>query len=282
MTSSILYVAWDTETTGLDPLQHDIIQLAAVCVSGSFETLIKSKVEVPVSASKVHGIYSKDLEFAPSLQDALKTFIEYLNNQIQKSNASTVILLGHNSWKFDDPYLAAALLSIYDFDKVEEIFSNLNAEFLTADTMEAARKTLKSNTRISLKLIDLLKHFTGRALHNAHTAKADAEAVLTLLPYVKHNLENKKWLESAMESLRRRYNNKILKYPTFTSEIGKKIKHPKKTIQIQFNKEGRREKSKQNLICAQCGAKTSRYFHHDCALAIHVHKEFECYNYSAY
>ena len=285
--SSTTYVAWDIETTGFDPFNNEILQIGAVGSQGTFETLVKIMKGIPSDASKVHNIYMKDVQSAPSLKEALDKFFKFIEEEVKKTEATTLVLLGHNSWVFDDVYLVAAFLSIYTAAQTEHFLSKLNVKILSADTKKAFKAKHKlNNVKISANLTNALHYSTGETLEHAHTAIADAEAVYKLLPYVQENLEYRSFLEAAVEALQRRYKNKLEKKPAFSNEITKNLllfqKNQLTTCEKQDGKrkteyadlepyytgetlcEAPRKKTNKNLYCEKCLKVVSRFFAHEC------------------
>lgn len=104
------YIVWDLETSGLDPLNNHILEVAVAVVRAdivvdSWSSLLKFDGEIDPRAQEVHGI-SKEMcntEGAPAI-DVLSRLIEY----IRSSEAHVT----HNGTKFDIPFLYNALKSL--------------------------------------------------------------------------------------------------------------------------------------------------------------------------
>lgn len=60
----------DTETTGIDDAA-EIVEIAIINASGTlqFSSLVKPSVSIPEGASKIHGIYDQDVQFAPTWRE---------------------------------------------------------------------------------------------------------------------------------------------------------------------------------------------------------------------
>jgi len=92
---SLLYTAFDTETTGLQPSNGDeIIQIGALHVvdghlqaGHAFEALIDPKRPINPESEKVHGITSAMLAGKPTIATVLPQFREFCGDSV---------LLGHN------------------------------------------------------------------------------------------------------------------------------------------------------------------------------------------
>lgn len=77
-----LFRVIDVETTGLDPRSDSVVELAWAIMLGSGtvlsagSTLINPGRPIPDEASRVHNIYDRDVEGAPSLDDAVSQYEE--------------------------------------------------------------------------------------------------------------------------------------------------------------------------------------------------------------
>ena len=122
--SRLVAVAFDLETTGLDPARDEIVQIGAVRIVGgrllrgeSFEQLVDPGRPVPPSSTRFHGLTDAMLEGAPPPAIALARFKTFLGD---------AILIAHNAAfdvaflrrkeelagvRFDNPVLDTLLLS---------------------------------------------------------------------------------------------------------------------------------------------------------------------------
>lgn len=104
------YVAFDFETTGIDPRRNHIVEIGAVRISGEglligeFNSLVRPNRKV--SASEIHGIKEADVSGAPSFSEILPAFVEFIDG---------AILVAHNA-TFDVGFLESELsqLGIHD------------------------------------------------------------------------------------------------------------------------------------------------------------------------
>jgi DNA polymerase-3 subunit epsilon len=85
---------FDTETTGLDPVQDEIISIGAVRVLGgrllrqeTFDRLVDPGRSVPPRSVAVHGISTSMVRGQPSIDDVLPLFARF---------AEDTVLVGHN------------------------------------------------------------------------------------------------------------------------------------------------------------------------------------------
>ncbi len=104
------FIAFDVETTGLDPIMDRIIEISAVVFEDfiptqSFSTLINPGRPIPLAASKVNGIQDFDVASAPNEHDAILSFCNYIG---QDALNGDIVLVAHNAL-FDIKFLLYAL-----------------------------------------------------------------------------------------------------------------------------------------------------------------------------
>jgi len=154
------YVAFDFETTGVDPGRNHIIEIGAVRFSseGVFTREFNSLVRPigKVSASEIHGIREGDVLGAPSFSEILPTFVEFIDG---------AVLVAHNA-TFDIGFLESELsqLGIHD-SEVEAIC-----------TMRLFGSMFPSGPR---RLVECLEFF-GIEVGAAHQALDDAQMTAKL------------------------------------------------------------------------------------------------------
>ncbi len=93
-------VFFDLETTGVYVTHDAPVQIAGICdkdgeIVSSFNRLARTNVTISPQASKVHGIYKKDLENEDSEPTVIKDFIRWLYE------VKCDLLVGYNSKAFD-------------------------------------------------------------------------------------------------------------------------------------------------------------------------------------
>ncbi len=101
----VTLIIFDLETTGLRPCQHEIIQIAAVKVKNGewgkaelFDSYVRPERRVPSFITKLTGITQAEVAHAPTPQDVLKRFSEFVGK-----NAT---LIAHNGLRFDMRFIA--------------------------------------------------------------------------------------------------------------------------------------------------------------------------------
>lgn len=101
-----IFVAFDTETTGLDPAKNSIIEIAGARFLGNgqeiarFATLANPGVAISQEVTQIHGIDNSMVARAPDSGHACRQFTGWIG--------PTDILVAHNA-SFDVAFLAAEL-----------------------------------------------------------------------------------------------------------------------------------------------------------------------------
>ena len=109
----VTFVAFDIETTGLDPEREDILELAGVRFTlerksdglaskemGRYQSLVKPRKLIPEEATRIHGITDAMVENAPEAKPVLQAFFRFCG--------LSSILVAHNA-SFDASFLAKAM-----------------------------------------------------------------------------------------------------------------------------------------------------------------------------
>jgi len=174
-------IVFDTETTGfpvregrLDQ-QPYIVQFAAI--EGELDDekkyqeiarhnlLIRPRVSIPFSASQVHGIYDKDVEDAPYLEEKIDTIMALLNG--------ADIVIGHNV-SYDEEILG------YELERMGRMGEYTPAQVIC--TMKSSTEYCKLQGRgfsyKPPKLAELHKFLCDEWFEGAHDAMIDVEATM--------------------------------------------------------------------------------------------------------
>lgn len=92
-------IVYDIETIGSNPKYAEVLEIAAMKLNSSgnpveqYHSLVKPKGAIPRSASKIHGIYDKDVKLARPIEEILPEFLDFIKDGI---------LVGHNIGMFDN------------------------------------------------------------------------------------------------------------------------------------------------------------------------------------
>lgn len=98
-----MIIVLDTETTGTDPTQDCVVELAGAVIEGPlrYDTLVKPTRSIPPEASAVHHLTDADFnEAMPTLEEAWREMETKLGNE------PPVILAAHNA-PFDASFIGA-------------------------------------------------------------------------------------------------------------------------------------------------------------------------------
>ncbi|HJT58736.1 MAG TPA: exonuclease domain-containing protein [Ktedonobacteraceae bacterium] len=155
------FVILDTETTGLRPGHHRVIEIAGIRmhggeVAGSFQSLVNPGTRLPTFIVQFTGITQEMVEKAPKAHEVLPDFLHFIDG---------AILVGHNLG-FDIGFLSyEAQLLGYDFP-IDGL-----------DTIPLARRFLPALRRFKLDYVaDHLKIPT----QNRHRALGDARVTAAI------------------------------------------------------------------------------------------------------
>lgn len=78
-----IFVAIDVETTGLSPMENELIEVSAIKYEGakkidSFTTLIKPKMPIPYYITKITGISNQMVKSAPEVEKIIPELIKFI------------------------------------------------------------------------------------------------------------------------------------------------------------------------------------------------------------
>ena len=212
-------VSIDTETTGLDPLRDEIIEVAAVRYKGGikidvYNSFVRPQGEVPHYIEYLTDITSAQLKNAPDIAPVLKELKTFIGNSV---------IVGQNT-KFDLDFINTKLIEINELPL-------LNAWW---DTGELGRIYLPFTS--NHKLFTLCAEFgieMGKTHRAINDSIATAELFYSLVEYILSNygvavnarvleLSRQTQLDSNLTSLM----DLIVDYQRKYSLVGLKPKHP--------------------------------------------------------
>lgn len=156
-------VFFDLETTGINVSKDRIVEICVLKVMPDGTETIKTwrvnpTIPIPEGASKVHGIYDKDVANEPTFAQLGVEISQFIGNSD---------LAGYNSNKFDVPLLVEEFLRAdIDFDVKKRKLVDVQVVFFKKEprTLTAA-----------------YKFYCEKELENAHTAEADVLATYEVL-----------------------------------------------------------------------------------------------------
>lgn len=205
------YTVVDVETTGLDRVNDRIVEIGILQVEngeivGKHSTMINPGIHIKEDASKVNGIYDKDVEKAPNYQAVAPIVADLLLGQT---------IIGHN----------------VDFDRafVGNLLDTIEAEgtIKYIDTLAFSRNVLKElpadQRPENYKLQTLAKYFDV-SIGDAHRALADTITTHMVFEKCKEAARKQaEWKALERKEQRRRekeaWNTKFEKSPLLNKNI---------------------------------------------------------------
>lgn len=151
------YVAFDLETTGIDPDFHRIIEIGAVRFKhfepvAQYNQLVNPEMAIPPDAQQVHGISQEMVADKPVIKQVLGTFADFCDDSP---------LVAHNA-RFDFRFMLAAV----------KMHSSRAPSGRVIDTFSLAKRVLPGVH--NYKLETLIRHY-GIESGTFHRAAEDAE-----------------------------------------------------------------------------------------------------------
>jgi DNA polymerase III epsilon subunit family exonuclease len=115
-----IFVAFDTETTGLQPGFHQLVEIGAVKFKGDevideFQSLINPERDIPPEVIAIHGITSDMVSNAPHAAEVMPAFINFIED---------APLLAHNA-PFDESFISFNLQNINGEQPENPIYDTL-------------------------------------------------------------------------------------------------------------------------------------------------------------
>jgi len=165
-----VFCVLDTETTGLSPRSGDrIVEIAVYKIdlsngyrlSDKYVKLINPERYIPLSVSKIHGIYDYHVEKAPKFFEICESFLEFIGNNI---------LVIQNA-PFDLSFLNNEL----------RLCSHLSLDNEIIDTISMSWKVFRGHTRHNLDSIcQRLNINTAVQRH-----RAEGDVIITAEAFIK-------------------------------------------------------------------------------------------------
>lgn len=181
------FIAFDVETTGLNPASDRIVEIGAVLfVDGvpvkSFGTLVNPRIKISPSAAAINNITNNMLRRAPSEKEVYSQLLKFLGDALH----GQIIMCAHNA-DFDFGFLRNTLSRLgYDPRNIRYV-----------DTLSLSRKYIKGIRNYKLATVG---EYFGLKNDTAHRAEADAELcgkiLCGILNIIKGSMEER--LEKSM------------------------------------------------------------------------------------
>lgn len=156
-------VILDLEATGLNIGSDRIVEIALLKVypNGNRESKVfklNPTIPIPLEASKIHGIYDKDVEDCPTFKDLSRDLNAFLGG---------CDLAGYNSNKYDVPLL------IEEFTRCDVHFDITARKLIDVQNIfhKMEQRTLAA----------AYQFYCNKGLENAHSAESDANATYEVL-----------------------------------------------------------------------------------------------------
>lgn len=149
-----IFVAIDVETTGLSPIQNELIEISAIKYNGgkkisTFTTLIKPKQRIPYYITNITGITNEMVEKSPLVEDVMPKLIEFIEDSP---------IVAHNA--------------MFDYKFIQSYSNNSFSKNKLIDTVQIGRKLYPKLE--NHKLGTIAKHI-GIKEDGFHRAEFDCE-----------------------------------------------------------------------------------------------------------
>ena len=164
------FIAFDVETTGLNPQEERIIELGAVLFENGqavqkFNTLVDAEVEVSDFISNLTHITNEMLKNQPKEIEAYAMFQEFMKEALE----GNIIVCAHNA-RFDMSFLKTT------FDRL-----GLDGKICYVDTLQLSRKYIHGPYNYKQGTI---AHYLHIKNENAHRAYDDAYVCGLILNHI--------------------------------------------------------------------------------------------------
>ena len=162
------YIAFDIETTGLDPMENEIIEIGALKVregrvAERFMEFIRPVSPVSPAITALTGITNEMVADANPRNQVVSDFLDFCGDDV---------LIGHN------------VIFDYSFVKCSAVQDGLTFEKMGIDTLKIARKVHADLDSKSLGSLCSHYHIENKSAHRAyHDALATAKLYQTLAHY---------------------------------------------------------------------------------------------------
>ena len=176
------YIAFDVETTGLNPSVERIVELGAVCFvkgkpCGEFSTLVNARHRMSVPSIEITHITNDMVAAAPAEEEVYPALLAFLGDAVE----GKTLLCGHNA-RFDMDFLRTTLERL-----------GFDASLRYVDTLKLSRKY--AGKLDNYKQPTVAERY-GVDIHNAHRAADDARVCGEILWHI---MQEEMFLEKISE-----------------------------------------------------------------------------------
>lgn len=195
------FIAFDVETTGLNPNFDKIVEIGAVVFENgvpikAFDSLVNPNVSIPSSATSVNHITNEMIEAAPSEEAVYSDLVAFLENAID----AQTLLCAHNA-RFDMGFLSETLMRLGYNGKIKYI-----------DTLKLSKRMVYGVENYKQQT---LANYFGIVNYQEHRAASDArvcgEILLKLLDMKQEETKRKEQeitnVREQLESLQNEFQN---------------------------------------------------------------------------
>ncbi len=172
--SSLTYVVFDTETTGLQPHRDEVVQIGALrIVNGRIvpgeviDQLVNPGIPIPAASTAIHGIASADVAGAPDIVPAARAFHDFCAGAVIVAHNAPfdITFMNRHAARtgvtFDHPVLDTVLMSAVIWGAAATHTLDALADRLGADLPAQVRHTALGDARataeVFLRMLPILQ-----------------------------------------------------------------------------------------------------------------------------
>jgi DNA polymerase-3 subunit epsilon len=182
----LAYTVFDTETTGLDPAGGDaIVSIGAlrivnthILTEESFDQMVNPQREIPMSATKIHGISDAMVESQPTIDAVLPAFFKYTEGTIIVAHNAAFDMRMLQTYenrtgiRFVNPVLDTLLISaiVHPAQEDQTLSSIVRRLGVSVVNRHTAMGDAMMTAKIFIRMIPLLEKKGIRTLGEARAA----------------------------------------------------------------------------------------------------------------